>query len=346
MTSMRRVIPVLPVILFWIILCSGTTISSNAALAHVDLSAQDITLRDDAFHGRGELPFIEWWYFDAKLDNGYTLTVGVQILNILAKGIVTIRLTIYDQGSVVLKNFEKHSFRDLFTSSETPSVAIAGKQLIVGTYDTLSDCFVYDVTVNTSDGGVALHFVGCTKGWKRQQQTGDWWAVVLPRANVTGTITIGDLKMNVTGTGYHDHNWGIGPRTVFRFGWFWGTCSSSNYSVTWAEVSTTRYTGNPIIVVNKKDGGYLDIPSETIWFSAKNICIDHFRFVPRFFNIETMTDKVFLVINMEVISVDHTKFLGFIDYWRYHVKCTGTIIADNHMEAVDRISIMEYLRFR
>jgi hypothetical protein len=343
---MKRVVPVLSVILLLILLGTGTVLSMNIAIAQVDASVQDIILRDDAFHGRGKFPFIEWWYFDAKFDNGYTVTVGIQILNILAKGIVNTRLTIYNQGVVVLKNYEKHSFRDLFASTENPSVNVAGKQLIVGTYDALSDCFVYNVTVNTSDGTVSLHFVGCTKGWKRQQQTGDWWAVVLPRANVTGTISIGDMTMNVTGTGYHDHNWGIGPRIVLRFGWLWGTCSSSNYSVTWAEVSTTRYTHYPIMVVNKKDGGYLGIPSQTIWFSGKNINIDHYRFVPHFFNIETMTDKVFLVINMEVISVDHTKFLGFIDYWRYHVKCTGTIIADRHMETVDEISIMEYLRFR
>jgi hypothetical protein len=343
---MKRVVPVLSVILLLILLGTGTVLSMNIAIAQVDASVQDIILRDDAFHGRGKFPFIEWWYFDAKFDNGYTVTVGIQILNILAKGIVNTRLTIYNQGVVVLKNYEKHSFRDLSASTETPSVNVAGKQLIVGMYDTLSDCFVYDVTVSTSDGAVSLHFVGCTRGWKRQQQTGDWWAVVLPRANVTGTISIGDMTMNVTGTGYHDHNWGIGPRIVLRFGGVWGTCSSSNYSVTWAEVSTTRHTQHPIMVVNKKDGGYLDIPSEMIWFSAKNICIDHFKCVPRFFNIETMTDKVFLVINMEVISVDHTKFLGFIDYWRYHVKCTGTIIADGHMETVDGVSIMEYLRFR
>jgi len=343
---MRRVIPVLSVIILWALLCPGIFLSMDTALAYVDLSAQDIKLQDDAFHGRGELPFIEWWYFDAKLDNGYTVTIGVQILNILAKGIITTRLTLYNQGSVVLKNYEKYSFRDLFASTETPSVTVAGKQLIVGTYDDLSNCFIYDVAIETPDGAVSLHFVGCTKGWKRQQQTGDWWAVVLPRANVTGTITISGMQMNVTGTGYHDHNWGIGPSIISRFGWFWGTCGSSNYSVTWAEVSTTRRIQRPIMVVNKKDGGYLDISSETIWFSAKNIVIDHFRCVPHFFNIETMTDTVFLVINMEVISVDHTKFLGFIDYWRYHVKCTGTIIADGHMETVNGISIMEYLRFR
>jgi len=274
------------------------------------------------------------------------LTVGVQILNIFAKGIVSTRLTLYHQGSIIIKSYEKYFLREFSASYDTPSVFVAGKQLIIGTYDTLKDCFVYNVTVKVPEGAVSLHFIGCTKGWKRQQQTGDWWVVVLPRANVTGTITIGNTTMNVTGTGYHDHNWGIGPRIALHFGWFWGTCGSSNYTVTWADVCTTRFTQLPIMVVNTKDDGYLEIPSETIWFSTNNFSIDHFRRVPRFFSIETITENVFLVINMELISVDHTEMLGFINYWRYHVRCTGTIIVDGHMEAVEGVSIMEYLRFR
>ncbi len=346
MIRMRRTIGVLSMVLFCTFLTTMPAGGNLIAHDYHTSSIDDITLRDDAFHGRGNLPFIEWWYFDAKLDNGYSLVLGVQILNIFARGIVTTRLTLYDQGSVLLKNYEKYLLRDFSASSDIPSVFIEGNQIIFGTYDALKDCFVYTVTLNIPEGAVSLQFVGCTKGWKRQQQTGDWWAVVLPRANVTGTITINNSTMNVTGTGYHDHNWGIGPRIALHFGWFWGTCSSSNYTVTWAEIRTTRMTQLPIMVVNTKDGGYLEIPSETIWFSTDNISLDHFKCVPWFFNIETVTEHVFLVIDMDVFSVDHSEMLGFIHYWRYHVQCTGTIVVDGHMETVEGISIMEYLRFR
>lgn len=64
------------------------------------------------------------------------------------------------------------------------------------------------------------------------------------------------------------------------------------------------------MVVNKKNAGYITLPSETIWFSVKDVHLDHFMFVPHFFNIETMTDKVFLVVNMEVIGTDHERFMG------------------------------------
>jgi len=346
MTSMRRMVGILSVVLFCVLL--STLPTSGAQIAHDNhmTSIEDITLRDDAFHGRGALPFIEWWYFDAKLNNGYSLVLGVQVLNIFARGIVTTRLTLYQQGDVIMKSYEKYFLRDFSASADIPSVFVEGDQIILGTYNSSNDRFVYNVTLKTPEGAISLQFVGLTKGWKRQQQTGDWWAVVLPRANVTGTITRNDVTMNVAGTGYHDHNWGIGPRIALHFGWFWGTCSSSTYTVTWAEIRTTRMTGVPIMVVNTLEEGYLEIPSEAIWFSTDNFSFDHFKRVPWFFNIETVTEHVFLVIDMEVIYVDHTEMLGFINYWRYHVRCTGTIVVDGHMETVEGISIMEYLRFR
>jgi len=343
---MRRMAVVLSIVLFCIFSPISTAIDIHNTQSNSTATIEDITLRDDAFHGRENLPFIEWWYFDAKLDNGYSLALGVQVLNIFARGIVTTRLTLYQQGSIIMKSYEKYFLRDFSASSDIPSVFIEGNQVILGTYDALKECFIYNVTIKNPDGAISLQYKGCTKGWKRQQQTGDWWAVILPRANVTGTITISNTTMNVTGTGYHDHNWGIGPRIALHFGWFWGTCSSSNYTVTWAEIRTTRLTQLPIMVVNTKDDGYLEIPSETIWFSTDNISLDHFKRVPWFFNIETITEHVFLVIDMEVFSVDHTEMLGFINYWRYHVRCTGTIVVDGHMETVEGVSIIEYLRFR
>ena len=345
MTPMRRIVVVLSIVLFCIFLSPSTAIDTHTTQSNSTATTEDITLQDDAFHGRRNLPFIEWWYFDATLDNGYSLAVGVHVLSMFSRGIVSTRLTLYDQGSLLIKNYEKYSLRDFSASSEVPSVFIAGDQIIYSSIDPKGH-YVYNVTMKTPEGAVSLHFVGCTEGWKQQQKTGDWWAVVLPRATVTGTIIIENATMNITGTGYHDHNWGVSPLITLHFGWFWGTCRSSNYSVTWAQIYQTRLTHLPIMVVNINDDGYLDIPAETIWFSIEDITLDHFRRVPRFFNIETVTEHVFLVIDIKVISVDYSQLLGFIQYWRYQVRCTGTIMIDGDMETVDSVSIMEYLRFR
>ncbi len=346
MRPMRKDVIAL-ILIFPSLISSVVNVQGSAVIyGSMDGSLQDITLQDDAFHGNGNYPFIEWWYFDAKLDNGYTVVLGIQVINIFGNGMVTTRLSLYDDSDIIIKYDERYPLSALVASSQIPSVAIAGKQLILGSYDPQNNSFLYTLTIEIPEGSFSLQFIGCTQGWKKQQQSGDWWAVILPRAHVTGVIHHGDEEISVTGIGYHDHNWGVNPLIVLRFGWLWGTCFSTNYTITWAEMYNTRLLTHPILIINENDAGYLNIPSETIWFSSGNKQIDHLRRVPWFFNIETMTQDVFLVVNMEVKSVDYTSFFGFIGYWRYHIKCTGTIFKDGRMEPIEGMSLMEYIRFR
>ena len=307
---------------------------------------QDIKLGDDAFHGPGMLPYTECWYFDAMFSNGYSAQMSVRIISAFGKGFVFQRLDLYKNGVLITHDSTSYYLKEIFASSKIPLVQIHGQIILAGSINNITGNFIYNVSFDFPGSSAVLHFVGCTKGWKGQHQCGDWWAAVLPRATVTGTITIDNTSINVEGMGYHDHNWDVSARACFHFGWFWGKFNSPEYTATWSAILSTRATVQPIMVVNKKNAGYITIPSETIWFSAKDVLLDHFMFVPHFFNIETMTNKVFLVVNMEVISVDHERFMGFMNYWRYHVKCSGIFMVDGHAETVDGLFIAEYLRFR
>jgi hypothetical protein len=309
-------------------------------------SPEDIELGDDAFHGNGILPYTEWWYFDAMFDNGYSAQMSIRIVSVYGKQMAMMRLDFYKNSVFVSHQSQSYYLNEIFASSIVPLVQLQGKAIMVGSCDNRTGDFIYDVSFDFSGNAAALRFVGCTKGWKGLLNSGAGWAVILPRANVTGTITVNDTTMNVTGVGYHDHDWNVKSRMAVSFGWFWGKIDSSNFTATWSTILTTRTIAQPIMVVNKKNAGYIAIPSETIWFSAKDVHLDHFMFVPQFFNIETMTDKVFLVVNMEVISVNHERFMGYMNYWRYHVKCSGIFMVDGHAETVDGVFIAEYFRFR
>jgi len=343
---MKRLVVLLVISFLLMIPSSGPVIRAHMTLRPMFSTLEDVTLRDDAFHGHGKRPYAEWWYFDAVFDNGYSMTLGVKVFNILGRGGVNTRLDIYQQGSLILESEKTNSMKEFYASIEIPLVAIEGTELIHGSYDPVSGHFAYNVSYEASQGSLSLHFIGCTQGWKRQQKAGDWWVVMLPRAIVNGTMTIDGTTMNVTGTGYHDHTWDVRPCIALNYGWFWGTFESANYSATWAMTYPTRLTRYPMMVVSEKNGGYLDIPPETIWFSAKQPRLDHLRLIPRYLNTETMTEKVFLTVNMHVISIDHARLLGVIQYWRYHVSCTGSIMMHGHMETVEGVFIAEYLRFR
>ncbi len=343
---MKRVLTLLVVALFIIVPSAVPTYQANLTLKPMFSTLEDVTLQDDAFQGQGKRPYAEWWYFDAVFDNGYTMTLAVKVFNIRGCGGVSTRVDVYQEESLVFEHEQTHSLKEFSFSMDVPMVAIRGEELIQGSYDPLLHQFEYNLSYQASSFSCSLRFLGCTQGWKRQQKAGDWWAVMLPRATVTGTLTINGTAIKVAGTGYHDHIWGVHPRVALNYGWFWGTYASTNYSVTWAMTYPMRLSRHPMMVVNEKNGGYLDIPPETIRFSAEQLRFDHLRLIPMYLDTETMTETLFLTVTMQVVGVDHTRLLGVIEYWRYHMKCSGSIMMEGHMETVEGVFIAEYLRFR
>jgi hypothetical protein len=310
-----------------------------------EFSPQDIELRDDAFHGRGLRPYTEWWYFDAMLNNTYSVQMSVRTLGVYGKGLVFVRLDLYKNGTLINHNTLSYHLKEAFLSSMKPFVQVQGKTILLGSYDNTTKSYVYEVSFDFLGSAAHLFFKGCTKGWKGQHQSGDWWAVILPRADVSGTITIDNTTIQVNGSGYHDHNWDVSTQVFFHFGWFWGRFNSEEYTAVWSAILTTRVTPQPILVINIKNEGYITIPSETIWFSVKNIHLNHLKFVPFYFTVETVTSRVFLVVHLEVVHVEHERVMGWMNYWRYHVKCTGIFMVDGHSETVDDVFIAEYIRF-
>jgi predicted secreted hydrolase len=346
MGSMKRAGVLLSILILVVVpVLGGSATERFVTPSYSNFSPQDITLIDDAFHGHGPRPFTEWWYFDAMFDNNYSAQMSIRVVSTLGKGFVFKRLDLYKGGTLVSHAMQSFHLSELLASSEIPFIQMDGSTLINGTYDNSTGAFVFDVSFSFPTCSTNLHFVGCTKGWKGQTKGGVWWAVVLPRADVTGTIMVDNETINVTGTGYHDHNWDLNGKAVLNFGWFWGKVNSMEYTVTWSAIMPSRFTMQPVMVVNEKNAGYIAVPSATIWFSSQDTRFDHFKPIPFFFSIETMTDKVFLIVNMEVVSVQHERFMFFMNYWRYHVKCTGTFMVNGHAEPINGVFIAEYLRF-
>ena len=48
---------------------------------------------------------------------------------------------------------------------------------------------------------------------------------------------------------------------------------------------------------------------------------------------------------MKVLGIHHVRMMGIMNYWRYHVKCTGSITVDSEEETIDEVHMTEFLRF-
>lgn len=69
------------------------------------------------------------------------------------------------------------------------------------------------------------------------------WVVAQPRARVEGTISVDGKEHQVTGIGYHDHNWGSGFLPLYVSHWIWGRLSTERFTMIFADISTTRKCG-------------------------------------------------------------------------------------------------------
>ncbi len=307
---------------------------------------ENITLSDDGFHGADTFHFVEWWYFDALFDNGYSAQMSIRVVNAFGSGIVFSRLDIYKHGILLTHNQEAYAL-DLFSaSSSQPVVYLKGKQILYGYIDEQTGVWIFDVSLACSDASADLCFVGVTQGWKGQLPGGDWWGVILPQATVTGVIRIDTQAINVSGIGYHDHNWEVTALVGFNFGWFWGKFNSEHYAATWSTILSTRITREPILIINTLHAGYINIPSSKIEFTAKNYSITNGLLLPYSFTIKVHTQDINIMVDMEVVSVHHDRVMGVLNYWRYHVKCTGFITIYGETEPVNSLHIGEFFRFR
>ena len=306
---------------------------------------EDIELKDDAFHGADTLHFTEWWYFDAIFDNGYTAQVGIRVLGLVNQGLIYVRLDIYKEGELESHELKKFLIWDFYASEDFPLIILDGKQVMEGYIDETTGEWIYDVTLQLDRSSVDLHFVGCSKGWKGSTPGGKW-AVILPRANVSGTLTTNTTNINVSGIGYHDHNWEITAFTGVNFGWFWGKVNSDHYTLTWAKIMTTRFWGQPLLVVNKGKIDFINILPEDIQLDINDIRLENGMLVPFQFNLNVQTGDIAINIIMDVIDTHHVRWVGVINYWRYHLRCRGSITIGSHTEQINEIQLAEFIRFR
>jgi len=173
----------------------------------------------------------------------------------------------------------------------------------------------------------------------------------LPKASVTGDITVNGKRMKVNGIGYHDHNWNYSLLTLLNYGrgWYWGKIMSKTLTVSWAEVIKSSSRAELLAVVNQDNNGFFPTDVKNIHFEPDKFAYNHRKKMPTSFTfkIDDVVNSIPIKVDvkMEAQEVHYRKLLRMVSYWRYHVKANGYISMGSHKEAVNRTQIMEYLKF-
>ena len=323
-------------------------LGDNVDLQHLDcekgfvFSPKPITLSDDSYHGANTVDFTEWWYFDALLNDGYSIQMIFQVIGLLNQSVLSVKMNMYQNGKLTADADKIYFPNEFFISKETPLIKINGKQVMKGYID--QDQWIYDITLDINDVAAEVRFVGSTIGWKGVVPLGEW-AVIMPKADVSGTVSINKKQIAVSGTGYHDHNWDLTAKAGLQyFGWFWGKITTDTTTVVWSSLLNSMFEGDPILVINKGTQQYQSIDSSHIQFTTDDFSLDNGKLIPHKFVLRATADTISLSLTMNVETIQHVK-VGTINYWRYHVHCLGSITVDSQTEIVDQMQIAEFMRF-
>ncbi|MFX1388971.1 MAG: lipocalin-like domain-containing protein [Promethearchaeota archaeon] len=210
-----------------------------------DGKIKPINPKDDALHiDMTKKGTREWWYFDARFDNGYTV-VGFFRAKHERTGKTGVEITIYKPNGEKVQKVIDYLHSDLLASRDLPDVQI-GNNYIKVDY-TNKEFPKYEIFLEEEDYGIHLKYTAKVKGWKpgkgyiefgKSNQFG--WVIALPKADVEGTIKVNNEIVQVRGTGYHDHNWLNFNFAMIIDYWYWGRIYSKNYTAIFAYIKCNK----------------------------------------------------------------------------------------------------------
>jgi hypothetical protein len=224
--------------------------------------SKDIAVREDGRRTTQSADTFEWWYFDGLLDDGTVMVVwfGDNWFYGSHKRAVSVELT--TPG--------KPARRIMRTFDDPGSFSTDGADVRIGPHRFKGDLDTYSIHVDPAEtGGVgcdltlrrrvasyrpATGYIEAGKGYFA-------WLVAVPEGAVTGTLTADGVTRQVTGSGYHDHNWGnVSPAKLFD-NWWWGRGRSGKDTIIASEIhgkSAVGGTSIPLFFVGDQTGIAVD----------------------------------------------------------------------------------------
>ena len=169
----------------------------------------------------------EWWYSDGHLSNGVTFVASWH-LEIDGDGVLQPYITVNfaTADGVLLDRKVRFPASGARFGQEHCDVAI-GRHFI-RSLDGLSRYELY-IDPETNDGyGLHLELERTVPSYNPGPDDGRnpvgpyfRWVCAVPNGRIRGTVTVGSVSHEVTGSGYHDHNWGNVPMSLLVRDWHW-----------------------------------------------------------------------------------------------------------------------------
>ncbi len=246
------------VLFFSLLFSSCMTKGSNAPVTTADLSGNTISPLvqpwEDGLRTNPDKNEFEWWYFDFSFSDGSTAVIFFSTKSFLdpaGKPDPEVNLVITDpQGNKI--SVSDNPGKENFTSSTSRLDVTLGNSFAKGD---LSGCQLHFEKDGT---GVDLHLISKAPAWRPGTGISYYgakktkyfaWLAAIPYGIAEGTLHYKGKSVKVSGTGYHDHNWGNIRLDKIKTQWYWGRARINTYTLIFAQMLTAPQYGSQEIPV-------------------------------------------------------------------------------------------------
>lgn len=217
-------------------------------------------------------PTFEWWYFDGHLDDGSTVVVVYYTkpqfaVPLLSESAPFVQIDITRPDGTAISKLEMIDPDDATFSTAGLDVAL-GNNIAK---DVSGDLSEFHFTINLDDVSADLTLVRTTPAWRpgtgiiRYGDPADeyfGWLPSVPNGDLTGTLTYDGAEHTVSGSGYHDHNWGNANMAMLMKDWWWTRSQVEDYTIIAVDMHMKNKFGNnkhtPVFVVMNEDEVLID----------------------------------------------------------------------------------------
>ena len=208
-----------------------------------------VTMEENAVHRTDSKFYGEWWYFDARLEDGHVVVGFLQASELMTRK-PGIELHVYKPSGEKLSVVKKFADSDLRASEEKCDVWVGDNHCYVE-WPEEGDLPTHYLHIAEEGMEADLTFVSEVPGWKPGKGRtlyGDRgyfsWLVPAPRARLEGTVKFEGRTLEAKGIGYHDHNVVTADmRRILSF-WYWGRLYTDEFTLLYAYVRTKKRFAN------------------------------------------------------------------------------------------------------
>jgi hypothetical protein len=223
----------------------------------------------------------EWWYFDARFDDGTTAVIVYATKPLIspeAPLMPYLSLTVTRADGTKVVEYAFLPAEQFSASNQVCDVSLGSswaRQTATG------KCWTFGLHAQTKSLAADLTFTGLVPPWRPgagKSFFGDLdhyfaWLPSIPYGTVEGTLAYDGETHPVLGDGYHDHNWGNLSLPSVMDHWVWGRAHVGDYTLIFVEQVTLKKYGStrlPVFLLAQgdqvlvEDGRYLALQTRAI----------------------------------------------------------------------------------